>query len=275
MAESLTQKKFLDLTGLGAFWAKAKGYVDAKSSGLTGVIDGLKIEYVSGEKKIYLKKGDTNLGTAIDCTDFVKDSFVKSGEIVEKEVEGEKKQTLRLTLITVDRPGAEGTPQNVDIDVDKLFSQKAADIKMNDGKTVEWAITDVTGNLETLRTAHNAAVGEFKAADTELDGKITALDTAYKAADNALGDRITTLEGSANDYVTADETLKGEIEAAYKAADAALDQKITNLNGSITNLNGSIADLDAAYKAADTAVYNSITAIETTEIDALFTGAQA
>ena len=214
MAE-LTPKKFLDLTGLGAFWTKAKAYVDAKSSGLTGVIDGLKIEYVSGEKKIYLKKGDTNLGAAIDCTDFIKDSFVQSGEIVEKEDGGVKKQTLRLTLITVERPGSEGTTQTIDIDVDKLFSQKAADIKMESGKTVEKALTDVIGLSELIKTDLSTISGKVKdlqTADTTLDGKITALDEAYKAADTTINGRIDALD------------------EAYKAGDTAVYNSITAID---------------------------------------------
>lgn len=242
MAE-LATKKFLDLTGLGAFWAKAKEYVDAKSSGLTDTINGLTLNYVSGEKKIYLKKGDTNLGAAIDCTDFIKDSFVQSGEIVEKEVGGVMKQTLRLTLITVERPGAEGTAQTVDIDVDKLFSQKAADIKMENGKTVEWTINEVSDNAGMIMQAHNALNADYQDTKITINGKISDLDAAYKAADTALDGRISALD------------------TAYKAAD--------------TTINGRIDGVEAAYQAADTAVYNSITAIDTTDIDALFTGAQA
>ena len=237
MAELLAKKKFLDLPGLSAFWTKAKKYVDDKSSGLTDAINGLTLDYVSGEKKIYLKKGSTNLGTAIDCTDFIKDSFVQSGVIVEEK----GKQTLRLTLITVDRPGETGTTQTVDIDVDKLFSQNAVNIKMADGKTVEKALSDViseSAQNNTDITTLNGKVAALETADTTINGKITALDTAYKAADEALDGKIS------------------KLDTAYKAADTALGERIDGV--------------EAAYQAADTAVYNSIEAIAVEDINALF-----
>lgn len=180
MAE-LAKKKFLDLAGLSTFWEKAKAYVDAQSSNLTGVINGLTYGYESADKKIYLKNGETVIGS-VDCTDFIKDSFVKSGTVV--EVDG--KQVLRLVLHTVERPGTTPTTENVDIDVNKLFSQNAVDIKMADGKTVEKALSDVIAesaqNKADIATITSKA-DDYKTADVALENKIT---TAYGAADTAI-----------------------------------------------------------------------------------------
>ena len=186
---NLAKKQFLDITGLSAFWNKAKAYIDSAdskaTSDLTGVINGLTFEYVSVDKKIYLKNGDTTVGR-VDCTDFIKDSFVNSGSIV--DVDG--KQVLRLVLNTVDRPGGTPTTENVDIDVDKLFSQLAKDIKMEDNRTVEVALTTVI----------------TESAQNKTD--IANLTT-----------RVGALEGSSDDYVAADTVLKNEITTAYEAAD--------------------------------------------------------
>lgn len=204
----LAKKSFLDLAGLTKFWEKAKAYIDTAdlqaSEDLTGVINGLSYSYDTDTKTINLKNGEKLIGT-VNCTDFIKDSFVKSGSVV--EVGG--KQVLRLVLHTVERPGETPTTENVDIDVDKLFSQLAADIKMANGETVEKALTDV--------------IAESAQNKTNIE---------------SLTDRVDSIEGSSEDY---------------KAADTALKTEIT-----------------AAYEAADLAVYDSIEAIATTEIEALF-----
>ena len=238
----LTQKRFLDLPGLSAFWTKAKKYVDDKSSSLTGTINGLTFNYVSKDKTIVLKNGDTNIGT-VDCTDFIKDSFVQSGEVVTRE--GDGKQILRLTLITVERPGETGTTQTIDIDVDKLFSQKAVNITMADGKTVEKALSDVIAESGTNKTdiatlknesaAHESSISSLNEEFTNLQNTDTRLNENI----NDLSSRITTLN---NDYQDADTALGGRID-------------------------GVVTD----YQAADTAVYNAITAISIEGINALFT----
>ena len=241
MAE-LTKKKFLDITGLGAFWTKAKKYVDDKSSDLTGTINGLTFNYVSEDKTIVLKNGDTNIGT-VNCADFIKDSFVKSGAVVTGD---DGKQYLELTLITVERPGETGTTQIVKIDVDKLFSQNASDIKMEGGKSVQVALTNVI-----------AESAKNKTDITTLNGKVTSIEESQIT----FGSRL------------------GNIDAAYKAADKALEGKLTKLDtdykAADTTINGRIDGVEAAYQAADTAVYNSIEAIAVEDINALFTGAQA
>ena len=241
MAE-LTQKKYLDQAGLSAFWTKVKGYIDGTATN----VGNLALEYTD-DKKIALKR-DGAIISSFDASDFIKDSFVQSGEIVEKE----GKQFLRLTLNTVERPGAAVETQTVDIDVDKMFSQNASDIKMADGsKTVEEALSAVITESAKNKT------------------DITALDAAYKAADTALEGKVTTLNGNVADLQAADATLDEKIEGvktAYQKADADLGGRIDDLDAAYkaadAELDGKISALDTAYKAADTALAGRVKALE-------------
>ena len=286
MAE-LTQKKYLDQAGLSAFWTKVKGYIDGTATN----VGNLALEYTD-DKKIALKR-DGAIISSFDASDFIKDSFVQSGEIVEKEVEGVKKQTLRLTLNTVERPGAAVETQTVDIDVDKLFSQSASDIKMEGGsKTVQEALSAVIAESAKNKTDITALDTAYKAADTALEGKITTLNgnvadlqaadatldekiegvkTAYQKADADLGGRIDDLDAA---YKAADTELDGKISAldtAYKAADTTLDEKIEGVKIAYQEADTALEDkVTKAYTAADTAVYEAITAIPTEYINGLF-----
>lgn len=213
MAE-LAQKKYLSAAGLTAFWNKAKDYINAEDGKTVTAIDtkinGLTLAYA--DKKIALKRNGTTL-SEFDASDFIKDSFVQSGAIVEKEVGGVKKQTLRLTLITVERPGETGTTQTFDIDVDKLFSQNAADIKMANGKTVEKALSDViaeSGKNKTDITTLNGKVTSLEESQITFGSRMGNIEAAYKAADTALGGRI---DGVVTDYQAADTAVYDAITA--------------------------------------------------------------
>lgn len=194
---ALTQKQFLDAAGLQAFWNKTKAYINVEDAKVTTATDtkinGLEFKYNTADKTITLKNGTNTIGT-VDATDFIKDSFLQDGKLV--EVDGEK--VLRLTLLTVERPGATGTTSTVDINVNDLFKVAASNITLTDGTTVEKAVTD-----------------------------LKAEDTAIKNAATTLATRVTALEGTKDDYKAADATLKGEIETAYKAADKEVYDSIT------------------------------------------------
>lgn len=189
---ALTTKKYLNQEGLSTVWAKIKSYIDAQSGSAEAVLDTLDLtyEYVAADKVIVLKSGTTVIGS-VDTTAFEKDLRVSAGEIIVKD----GKQILKLTVAESDTP--------VEIDVDKLFSQNASDIKMTDGTTVQAAIA--------------------------------------------------ALQSSKDDYKAADNTLEENLTKAYGDADAALKN-----------------ELKTAYEAADTAVYDSIIAIPTADIEALF-----
>ena len=90
-------------------------------------------------------------------------------------------------------------------------------------------------------TARNLAVANAKA---ELQGKITAEETARKEADTDFNTRLTTAEGK----IGANETAIGDL----KAADTALEGEITKnrediatLNGKVATAEGNITDLKA------------------------------
>lgn len=189
---ALTQKQYLNKEGLSTVWAKIKAYVDAQSGSAKAVLDTLNLtyEYVAADKVIVLKSGTTVIGS-VDTTAFEKDLRVSAGEIIVKD----GKQILKLTVAESDTP--------VEIDVDKLFSQNASDIKMADGTTVQAVIV-------ALQNAKDD----------------------YKAADGALETKLTEAYGKADDTV------------------------VTNLT--------------KAFGEGDTEVYDAISAIPTTEIEALF-----
>lgn len=133
------------------------------------------------------------------------------------------------TMITEDAEHRFVTDTEKGIYADKYTKAEA------DGKVSE----AITASEEKVTTA-------YQAADTELDGKITALGTAVR-----------------QEFADADTALKSEIDTAYKAADKLIDDKVTAM--------------DTAYKAADTALDNKIKAVDAKfvaateqQIDALF-----
>jgi hypothetical protein len=213
---ALTSKQYLDIEGLKAFWAKAKTYIEANSADsgeVQSAINTVALAYDSATKKINLTNGSTSLGS-VDCTDFIKDAFVKSGKVV-TGTDGKTK--LQLTLITVERPGDTGTESTVDIDVTDLVKVDASNITLSDGTTVESAVSDLKGADTTNSNAITQEIADRKQADADLESSLT---TAYKAADKVIAD----------------------------------------------NLTQEIAD----RKSGDSEVYAAITAISTTDVEALF-----
>lgn len=114
------------------------------------------------------------------------------------------------------------------------------------------AITDA----QAKDTALEAKITEaYKAEDSKLDGKITAMDAAYKQADTeirqAFADSDTALEEKLTTaYTEAIGTAKEEITNAYTAAD--------------TKINETVAAMDTAYKAADQALEGKVTTLTQT-----------
>ena len=130
----------------------------------------------------------------IDASDFVKDSFVKSGKL-----EG---NNLVLTIYTVDHPGSLGSESEIRIPIDAL-------------------LTDLKSKVTALE---NTVGGE----DSGFVKKVNDVEAAYKAADTALGNRIATLENGKDDYKGADTALETKITKAYEQY--ADDQAMTAYN---------------------------------------------
>ena len=113
----------------------------------------------------------------------------------------------------------------------------------------EQAIADAQSKDTALETKITEA---YKAEDTKLDGKITAMDTAYKQADTQIR----------SEFAEADETTKQEITEAYTAADTQLDGKILALTQTHSTdkaaLEKQIQAVDAKFIAATEEQINAL-----------------
>ena len=113
----------------------------------------------------------------------------------------------------------------------------------------EQAIADAQSKDTALETKITEA---YKAEDTKLDGKITAMDTAYKQADTQIR----------SEFAEADETIKQEITEAYTAADTQLDSKISALTQTHSTdkaaLEKQIQAVDAKFIAATEEQINAL-----------------
>ena len=185
---ALTQKQYLGATGLTAFWNKIKKYINDEDTKAATAIDtkinSLTIEYNSDAKTISLKSGEVVL-SSFDATNFVKDSFLKSGKLVDKD----GKKYLELTLNTVERPGTTPVESVVEIDVTRIFEATASNVILTDGTTVEEAVSSLKTesvsikNAATTLTTRVATLegskDDYKAADTAVYDAITAIPTEY------------------------------------------------------------------------------------------------
>lgn len=159
---------------------------------------------------------------------------------------------------------------------------------------LEQAVADLTGSIAANKTdieSKLTAVEEaYKAADTLINGEISALknkdtalvnsiaalETAYKAADTALQESIESVESKLESEIarleglissgTSDinelEQAIADLNTAYKAADTLINNEISVLKEKDTALNISIAALEEAYKAADAALWAGIQQVE-------------
>lgn len=178
---------------------------------------------------------------------------------------------------------------NATQDKDGLMSKE--DKTKLDGmeQAIATAKQEAIADAQAKDTALEAKITEaYKAEDSKLDGKITAMDAAYKQADTeirqafadadtALEEKVTTAyteaigtakEEITNAYTAADTKLKGEIETAYKAADKVIDDKVnamdTAYKAADTKINETVAAMDTAYKAADQALEGKVTTLTQT-----------
>lgn len=106
--------------------------------------------------------------------------------------------------------------------------------------------------IELEKTDRDAAISTAKA---ELQGKITAEETARKEADIAFNNRLTTAEGK----IGANETAIGDL----KAKDIDLEGKINTLDGNVTTAQGDINDLKAKDIELEGRIHNNEGNIET------------
>lgn len=106
--------------------------------------------------------------------------------------------------------------------------------------------------IELEKTDRDAAISTAKA---ELQGKITAEETARKEADIAFNNRLTTAEGK----IGANETAIGDL----KAKDIDLEGKINTLDGNVTTAQGDINDLKAKDIELEGRIHNNEGKIET------------
>ena len=100
------------------------------------------------------------------------------------------------------------------------------------------------GMEQAIATAKQEAIADAQAKDTALEAKITE---AYKAEDTKLDGKITAMDAA---YKQADTAIRGE----FAAADAVIDGKVTALTETHTNdkaeLEGRIQAVDAKFIAA-------------------------
>ena len=130
--------------------------------------DNLSIAYDSDAKEIKLMSGETQIGTAIDATDFIKDGMVSNAELVAGEGEDAGKMFIEITF----NSDAESEP--IRIDVSSLVDAGAiADLEVR-VKANEDAIDDI----EVTKALFNAVkeYGKDKKMD-EMIGPLGFFDT--------------------------------------------------------------------------------------------------
>lgn len=122
-------------------------------------------------------------------------------------------------------------------------------------KTNVGVATDTAAADGSLHARLKAEIARAEGAENALDGKITAIDTAYKAADANLQ---TAINGLDTAYKAADTTINGKIDGLttrLNALDTAETGKVpvleAGLAAEIARAKKAEGDLDTAYKAAD------------------------
>ena len=125
----------------------------------------LSITYDSGAKEIKLMSGETQIGAAIDATDFIKDGMVNSATL-EERTEGEETKTYLVISFNAD-----GGDDTVEVDVTTLLNIEQ--------------IAELDGRLDKIETIL-AGYGEGETATVKADienlqGQIEGIveDTAY------------------------------------------------------------------------------------------------
>ena len=181
----------------------------------------LSIVYDSGAKEIKLMSGETQIGTAIDATDFIKDGMISNAELVAgKEEDGEKdKMFIEITF----NSDAESEP--IRIDVSSLVD------------------AGVIANLELRVNANEDAIDDIEAAM----GDWTAATQAEKdAAQDAILAGYGTEEGETATVRDDIENLQGQITDGDTAT---LESAKEYTDGELKKVTEAQAEKDAAQDA--------------------------
>ena len=142
------------------------------------------------------------------------------------------------------------------------------------------AISNLDTHVQSIDTQIADMDSAYKAADSELDGRIDVLEAAMGAYPTAEGtktvtERLTALESNTTESTEALredidnlDTKVDALKTSLEDADSALDARLDTAESDIDNLDTRIADIDTAYKAADTALDSRLTTAES-DIDTL------
>lgn len=209
--------------------------------------------------------GDTNLISEFDASAFVKDAFLKSAELVNNDGKNDGKfLKLTFHTVDTDGDPATPTEEIVYVDVKDLFSEISGDatsfsvVEFEEGAytvkntlgtltVAETGVITVTDGLATTTQVKTAVDGAIAALDadldavkadgadeneiavvtgvTQVDGKITAVDSGLAATKTYVDNKVSGAEGelsltnSANGYVfAAVEDKDGYVKASEVAA---------------------------------------------------------
>ena len=220
-------------------------------------------------KSYIIKQGSNTVGTI----DIPKDMVVESGEVVtlaDGDVEGHAAGTyIKMVLANV----ADPLYINVGTLVDIYKAQaNATQIQLNiDSSTREISATIVAGSITATELAADA-VTTVKIAD----GNVTKAKLSTEV--QASLDKADVAEQNAKDYA---DQLNGAMDTRVKANEEALaeggsvDTKIANAKSGAVSEANAYADQKAKANAdAIAALEQSLVAITTAEIDAMFTAAE-
>ncbi len=147
-------------------------------------------------------------------------------------------------------------------------------------ESIEKNAEDVADKLEVLKDAYEAAdalinnnINSLIEKDSELEGKISDLESALNNAQTTLqglinglrtelNTAVSNLEQSIADNVSDVETKLEDLEDAYMAADAVINSSITSLTAKDSELEGSISDLESALNNAQTSLESLINEVK-------------
>nr|DAR50345.1 MAG TPA: hypothetical protein [Herelleviridae sp.] len=255
-----------------------KANIDLSAFGVKGVTAGekvisvstdgllsstLSLKYDSATKKINLygkAEDETNLISAIDATDFIKDGMLEKAELVTNP-EGQKEGTY-IVLTWNTAAGKEAMP----IDVSSLIDTYTA--KADGGLVLEdHAFSVDTAKIATVESVNGVAdrvtTLEGKVGSAAVEGGAAATGLFKETADNkAAIDKLNgadNVEGSV-DYKIKTALDKGAVTLQVKDNDAYLGvTSATTENGTVYTLASKETEINNAIKTAADAVKVSVT----------------
>ena len=216
--------------------AQDKAIIDGDAATLVSAkeyTDNLSITYDSDAKEIKLMSGETQIGTAIDATDFIKDGMVSNAELVAGEGDEEGKMFIEITF----NSDAESDP--IRIDVSSLIDAGAIAeleerVKANEDAidAIETAMGDWTAATQAEKdAAQDDAIEALQGKEGDTKDSVSIVG-AKLYTDEKIQEVRNTLAG-VDGRVTANETiLAGYGTGEGKTADVKTD--IANLQGQIT-----------------------------------------